>query len=274
MIEIGKIQTLAVVNKTEFGVYLGTKEDKVLLPIKQAPENCETGDEIEVFIYRDSKDRLIATTRTPELQLGEIRRLTVKDVGPIGAFMDWGLEKDLFLPFKEQTVKVKTGQSYPVALYTDKSNRLCATMKLYHYLGIKEGVKPHDIVTGTAYEYIDSFGMFVAVEDKFQGLIPKKALFSEVKIGEIVEAHVMRILPDGRLELSLRNKAYLQIDDDAQKVLDVIGEFDGVLPFSDKASPEVIKRELQMSKAAFKRAVGHLMKDGKIEVTEKSIRLK
>lgn len=275
MIKLGEKQSLAIVKRTEFGVYLGTEEEKVLLPKKQVPENANIGDEIEVFIYRDSMDRLLATVHEPKLTLGQVATLEVKEIGKIGAFLDWGLEKDLFLPFKEQTYRVHEGDRCLVALYIDKSSRLCATMNVYKYLGTTDQYRRGDMVSGTAYQFIEKFGMYVAVDDMFQGLIPKKELYGEPKVGQkLTGLRVTNVTEDGRLELAIREVSYLQRDEDAEKILAVIEEFDGVLPFSDKASPEVIKRELDMSKAAFKRAVGKLLKEGKIELSETSIRLR
>ena len=174
MIRIGEVQDLKIVKKTDFGVYLGNEEERVLLPRKQVPENASIGDTVTVFIYRDSQDRLLATTNKPALVLGEVARLEVKDTGKIGAFLDWGLEKDLFLPFKEQTYRVHPGDNCLVALYVDKSSRLCATMNVYKYLGTTTQYKRGDMVSGTAYQYIEKFGMYVAVDDMYQGLIPKK----------------------------------------------------------------------------------------------------
>lgn len=274
MINIGEKQKLEIVKKTEFGVYLGTTEEKVLLPKKQVPQDARIGQEIEVFIYRDSKDRLLATTNQPKLMLGEVARLTVKETGKIGAFLDWGLEKDLFLPFKEQTYRVRENDTCLVALYVDKSSRLCATMNVYKYLKTTNNYKRGDLVNGTAYQYIDKFGMYVAVDDMYQGLIPKKEFYGDINVGDSLKGiRVTNVTADGRLELAIRDVGYLQRDDDAEKIIKVIEEFDGVLPFSDKASPEVVKRELDMSKAAFKRAVGKLLKEGRIVLSETSIKL-
>lgn len=276
MINLGEMQTLQIVKNVEFGVYLATEDDRenrVLLPKKQVPEGLKPGDKIEVFVYRDSKDRLIATTRKPVLTLHRVARLTVSQVGKIGAFLDWGLEKELLLPYREQTTKVKTGDSVLVALYIDKSNRLCATMNVYPYLLTASSYNKDDKVTGTVYELSENFGAFVAVDDIYSGLIPRKELYGEVRIGDTVTARVTNVKEDGKLDLSIREKAYLQIEQDALRLLDIINSFDGVLPFSDKASPEVIKRETQMSKNEFKKAVGHLYKERKIEISEKAIRL-
>ena len=274
MIELGKKQTLEVVKKVEFGVYLAEEQgsmDKVLLPKKQVPEGAEAGTQIEVFIYRDSKDRLIATTAVPKLTLGELAVLTVKEVGKIGAFLDCGLEKDLFLPFKQQTRKVCTGDEVLVAMYIDKSNRLCATMNVYEYLKKESPYTKEDTVHGVIYEISKNFGAFVAVDNLYSALIPAKEFHGEYEIGDVVEARVTGVKPDGKLDLSIRRKAHLQMDEDAEYVMQVIDEFDGVLPFNDKVSPEVIQREFKMSKNAFKRAVGKLYKEGRIEITENRI---
>ena len=279
MIELGKKQKLTVVKSVDFGVYLGEDmqadaKNRVLLPSRQVPEGTKEGDSIEAFIYKDSQDRLIATTKEPKLQVGQTAVLKVSQVTRIGAFLDWGLEKDLLLPYHEQTLKVREGEDVLVALYIDKSSRLCATMNVYEYLELQSPYKKDDRVKGTVYEISEEFGAFVAVDNRYSGLVPRKDFHGGAKIGDIVEARVTGVHEDGKLNLSLREKAYLQMDSDAEAVLAVIDEFDGVLPFTDKASPEVIERELHLSKNAFKRAVGRLLKEGKIEITEKSIRRK
>lgn len=279
MLKLGEKQTLEIMKKVEFGVYLkdpmdSAGEDRVLLPAKQVPAGVAVGDRLEVFLYKDSKDRLIATTNTPLLLMNEVKVLKVAQVSKMGAFLNWGLEKDLFLPFREQTRKVNEGDECLVALYIDKSSRLCATMKVYHYLNLESPYKKDDRVEGVVYEISDNFGAFVAVDNQYSGLIPKKEFFGNVKVGDKVSARVVSVKEDGKLDLSIREKALTQILIDAEKVLEVIHSFDGALPFNDKANPEVIKRELQMSKNEFKKAVGHLLKSGKIEITEKSIRLK
>lgn len=274
MIELGKKQILEVVKKVDFGVYLAEKAgsmDKVLLPKKQVPEGTENGQKIEVFIYRDSKDRLIATTNEPKLTLGELAVLTVKEVGKIGAFLDCGLEKDLFLPFKQQTKKVRPGEEVLVAMYIDKSSRLCATMNVYEYLKTDSPYQKEDTVKGVIYEISKNFGAFVAVDHQYSALIPAREFHGEYQIGDEVEARVTAVKSDGKLDLSIRRKAHLQMDEDAEYVMKVIDEFDGVLPFNDKVSPEIIQREFQMSKNAFKRAVGRLYKEGRIEITENRI---
>ena len=274
MIELGKTQCLNVVKIVDFGIYLGTEEDKVLLPKKQVPQDIEVGDALTVFVYRDSSDRLIATTKTPKLELGQIAKLKVSEVGKIGAFLDWGLEKDLFLPFKEQTYKVKPGDECLVGLYIDKSQRLCATMKVYEYLTSDSPYQKDDQVEGIVYEVSDNFGAFVAVDGKYSALVPKREAPKSLRPGMKIHARVTEVKPDGKLNLSVREKAFIQMDKDALLVLARLEEKGGVLPFNDKADAEVIRAEFDLSKNAFKRAVGHLYKERKIEIRKNSIVLK
>lgn len=264
---------LTIVKKVDFGVYLAKEqeadpEEKVLLPRKEVPENVQPGDEIEVFLYRDSKDRMIATVRQPKLSLGEVAVLRVKENGKIGAFLDWGLEKDLLLPFREQVRKVRPGEECPVALYLDKSKRLCATMKVYHYLRTDSPYEKDQKVTGTLYEISDNFGAFVAVDNCYSALIPKKEPLGNARVGDTVEARVTEVLKDGKLSLSLREKAYIQMNEDAQKLLKLLEEQGGELPVGDKSSPEKIKELTGMSKNEFKRAAGNLYKQRLIQVEE------
>lgn len=276
MIHLGEKQELEIVKQVGFGVYLAPSaqqaDDRVLLPAKQVPAGSGLGDKISVFIYRDSQDRLIATVREPKLVMGQVAELTVVQVGKLGAFLDWGLEKDLFLPFKQQRGKVEQGKNVLVSLYIDKSNRLCATMNVYKYLRSDSPYGTGDQVTGRVYEISDNFGAFVAVDGLYSGLIPRKEMYGEIELGRDVSARVVRVLEDGRLDLSIREKAYLQIDRDAEKILELLDSYEGSLPFNDKAAPEVIKHETGMSKNEFKRAVGRLLKERKIEIGEKTIR--
>ena len=266
---LGEKQVLTVVKKVDFGVYLGSDEERVLLPKKQVPEEIEVGDPVEVFLYKDSSDRMIATTKEPQLTLGNLAVLEVVDVGRIGAFLDWGLEKDLLLPFKEQTTKVEKGDRCLVSLYIDKSGRLCATMKVYPLLRTDSPYKKDDTVRGTVYEISRDFGVFVAVDDRFSALIPRREVYGRMYIGQQIEARVAAVKADGKLDLSVRGRIPEQMDADAQKIMDRIEKSGGGLPFTDKADPERIRDEFGMSKAAFKRAVGRLLKQGKVRIDEK-----
>ena len=278
MIKPGIKIKLKIVKEVEFGVYLGEEmnapsEERILLPSKQVPEGAKPGDELEVFIYRDSKDRPIATVREPLITLGGVARLEVAETGRIGAFLAWGLEKDLLLPYAEQTYRVKPGDKPLVALYLDKSERLCATMNVYPYLKSNSPYIVGDMVKGTAYEDSERFGIFVAVDNIYQGLIPRKECYGDIKLGEKISARVTQVREDGKLDLSVRRKAYEQIGEDAEKIIGIIESYDGALPFTDKAKPEIILRETGMSKNEFKRAVGHLLKEGRVVKTETGIRL-
>ena len=276
MIRLGEKQKLVIVKGVEFGVYLAaspeTAAERVLLPARQVPEGSQVGDGLEVFIYRDSSDRLIATTREPKLTLGQVAELTVAQVGKFGAFLDWGLEKDLLLTFKQQRGKVEQGHKVLVTLYIDKSDRLCATMNVYENLRTDSPYKADDRVKGRVYELSKNFGAFVAVDHQYSALIPQKELYGKVELGEDISARVVQVREDGKLTLSIREKAYVQMDQDAQELLSIIDGYDGVLPFNDKVSPEIIRRETGMSKNEFKRAVGRLLKEGKIELKGTVIR--
>ena len=275
MIRLGETQELVIVKEVDFGVYLAVSqeeaEDRVLLPKRQVPEGAKIGDVISAFIYRDSKDRVIATVREPKLQMGQVAELTVAQVGKIGAFLDWGLEKDLLLPFKQQRGSVNQGDRVLVSLYIDKSSRLCATMNVYDNLRTDSPYSREDRVTGRVYEMSDNFGAFVAVDNLYSALIPRKELYGDVELGRDVTARVIQIREDGKLTLGIRDKAYLQMDKDAEKIMAMIEECGGMLPFTDKASPERIKQETGMSKNEFKRAVGRLLKERKIEIKEHGI---
>lgn len=273
MIELGKVQELKVLRKKDFGIYLGENEEDtgVLLPKKQVPEGLDIGGSIEVFVYKDSSDRVIATVNRPFLQIGELAVLEVIEKTKIGAFLNWGLEKDLFLPFKEQVIPVNQGDSCLVTLYIDKSARLCATMKVYDYLSAESPYKKGDHVGGTIYQINPEIGAFVAVDNRYYGLIPQKDLYNNYRIGDSVKARVVRVREDGKLDLSVREKAYIQMDEDAEKILAVMEQMGGRLPFGEKASPELIKEQMCMSKNAFKRALGRLLKNKKIQINEDSI---
>lgn len=276
MIRLGEKQDLVIVKKVDFGVYLAVSfedaAEHVLLPLKQVPADKKVGDRMEVFVYRDSDDRMIATVREPKLKLGEVAELTVAQTGKYGAFLDWGLEKDLLLPFREQRGKVRQGDQVLVMLYLDKSSRLCATMNVYKALRTDSPYKAEDRVRGRVYEFSDNFGAFVAVDNLYSALIPQKELYGSIEPGMDIEARVLRVKEDGKLDLSVRKKAYLQMDQDAEKVLALLDSYEGALPFNDKAAPEVIRHETGMSKNEFKRAVGRLLKQGKVEIGERTIR--
>ena len=254
MLELGKRQLLRVVKKVEFGVYLAesaeeSEKERVLLPGRQVPEGAEEGTEIEVFLYKDSKDRLIATVREPKLHLGEVALLQVLEVGKIGAFLDWGLEKDLLLPFREQTGKVKPGDSVLAALYIDKSQRLCATMKVYHYLKTQSPYVIGDSVEGRIYEISGNFGVFVAVDDRYSALIPKKDAQGSYEVGQ-------------KLKMCIRDSNLL-----SNLVLDQLMDWimDGKLHMGEKLNPDELAAKLGVSKMPIREALNTLEKMGLAE---------
>jgi len=268
MIDIGKFQNLKIANFTSFGAYLdagtGVRHDNILLPIKQLPEGAKEGDELEVFIYRDSEERLIATTRKPLAKLGDLAYLKVNAKTKIGAFLDWGLERGLFLPFKEQKYPIEVGKSYLVKVYLDKSQRLSATTEIYEYLTADTPYQKNDKVVGTVYSVNPEIGAFVAVDNQYMGLIPLNEYFTELREGDQVEARVIRVREDGKLDLSPRELSHIQMESDTVKILQGIKSHDGFLALNDKSSPIEIQSRLNMSKAAFKRAVGKLLKENKV----------
>ena len=274
--EIGRKQILQVEKQVQFGVYLidpqTEGEEHVLLPQSQVPEGTKQGDMLEVFLYKDSEDRLIATRKSPRLQLHEVGYLRVAQVGRVGAFLDWGLDKDLLLPFSEQPrERVIEGQEVLVAVYLDKSGRLCATMNVYPYLRTDSPYSTGDQVTGIVYETSRNFGIFVAVDSMYSALIPRREVMRPLRVGEVVSARVTRVKPDGKLDLSLREKGVLQMDRDMETLLRALEKAGGTLDLSDRSDPDLIREKLGMSKGAFKRAAGHLYKEGKLTIEEDQI---
>lgn len=277
MLKIGCIQNLEIVKMLDFGAYLAenageSRENTVLLPAKQVPEGAEIGTRLDVFLYRDSEDRLIATTRKPVMEVGGVALLAVKETSRIGAFLDWGLEKDLLLPFHEQTTRVKAGDQVLAALYVDKSGRLCATMKLYPYLRTDSPYLPGAVLEARVYEISENFGVFLAVEDTYSAMIPRQEAQGNYKPGQVIRVRVTKVREDGKLTVSAREKSYLQMDTDAEQIFRELEQAGGEFPFDDKASPEQIREKFGISKAAFKRAVGHLLKEGKIVLLDGCIR--
>ncbi len=278
MLKLGEMQVLNVVKVLDFGLYLsapGQEEvQRVLLPKKQAPADAAPGDKIEVFVYRDSEDRLISTTKRPQLCMGEVAELKVVEEGKIGFFLDWGLEKDLFLPFRQCTYQPKKGDGVLAALYIDKSTRLCATMKVYPFLETASPYQKGDKVSGIVYEGGRDFGLFVAVDKRYSGLIPFKEAYGGVALGDRITARVSQVRPDGKLNLSVREPGHIQMEADGQKLLALLEENGGVLLLTDKSSPEEILRWTGMSKKEFKRALGGLFKKRRVDLREDCILLK
>ncbi len=293
MIQLGKVQTLEVLRITSVGAYIGESPDPlavfssgsganrssmtqtpdILLPNNETGGKLKTGDKVRAFVYLDSEDRPVATLKTPMLTIGGIASLEVCDVTDIGAFLDWGLPKQLFLPFREQTAKPVVGKKVLVTLYVDRSKRLCATMKLYKHLRLDSEYRASDRVHGTVYEVSRDHGAYVAVDNLFSGMIPLKELVHKVNVGDELSLRVSRVLSDGKLELSLREPGYLQIHIDCDTIIKELKTRDGFLPLNDNSTAEEIKSTLGMSKNSFKRAIGHLYKEKNISISDQGISL-
>lgn len=279
MIKIGKRQKMIVDRFTSVGAYLTEVEKEgeeledisILLPNNELEEReLKEGDEVEVLIYMDSEDRPVATFRKTEALVGTLAKLEVTDVNQkLGAFMDWGLKKELLLPRGQQEIPVEVGKKYLVGIYEDSKGRLSATMKIYKFLLPSTSIKKNDIVSGTVYRIEPNIGVFVAVEDRYFGLIPKIEYFKDYKVGDEIEARVIRVREDGKIDLTPRERAYIQIDEDAELILGKMRLLGDSFGFTDKSSPEEIIDYFNMSKKAFKRAMGNLLKNGKVEKNEK-----
>jgi Uncharacterized protein conserved in bacteria len=243
------------------------------LPQKQQPADAKIGDYLDVFIYRDSEDRLIATTREPLAKVGDLAYLKVTAQTKIGAFLDIGLERGLFLPFREQKFPLELYRSYLVYIYLDKTGRISCTTDIYKYLTSDSPYRKNDKVSGTVYSIKPDTGAFVAVDNMYMGLIPNSEYFSNLKIGDIVTARVIRVREDGKLDLSPRELSFKQMDTDAEILIKAMEDNQGYLALNEKSDPEDIEHKFQMSKAAFKRAIGSLLKTGKIIKTESGYKL-
>ena len=279
MIKRVKRQKMIVDRFTSVGAYLTEVEKEgeeiedisILLPNNELEEReLKEGDEVEVLIYMDSEDRPVATFRKTEALVGTLAKLEVTDVNPkLGAFMNWGLKKELLLPRGQQEIQVEVGKKYLVGIYEDSKGRLSATMKIYKFLLPSTSIKKNDIVSGTVYRIEPNIGVFVAVEDRYFGLIPKIEYFKDYKVGDEIEARVIRVREDGKIDLTPRERAYIQIDEDAELILGKMRLLGDSFGFTDKSSPEEIIDYFNMSKKAFKRAMGNLLKNGKVEKNEK-----
>ena len=282
MIQPGKMYSLRVVKKEEAGVILGpvaedVKEEKfepVFLPNNQGGKGLQQGQDVEAFVYIDPDGELVATTIKPKLMMGQLARLQVVSNQKFGAFLDWGLDKDLLLPTREQVGYLRAGEECLVALhYNEKTNRMYATMEIYEQLSSESPYKKNEMVQGTVYKINPDLGVFVAVDDQYHGLILNKEMYGEYDIGDVIEVRVKNVREDGKLELSTRKPAHSEIEVDAQKILDCLRREGGALAFNDNTPPEVIKEKFSISKKAFKRALGRLLKEGAITITEEGIRL-
>lgn len=236
----------------------------ILLPGAEIPEGAEAGDELAVFVHLDSEDRPIATTRAPKLELGEVRFLEVTDITSFGAFADWGLPKELLIPHKEQTRELHRGDFHPIALFLDDTGRLAGTMRVSELLREKGEFDLDEWVEAEAWRDEPDIGLFVIVERAFLGLVPKTEPHA-LKRGQATQLRVARVHPDGKIELSLRGLAHDELQKDAEKVLAVLTSADSP-KVSESATPEEIRTQFGLSKKAFKRGVGRLLKERAVEI--------
>lgn len=272
---LGTYTELEIDRFRSVGAYLTDEDDfEVLLPNKYLEDNMDLGDMIRVFIYNDSEDRPVATTETPKITLNQLGCLTVKAVSSFGAFLDWGLEKDLLVPFKEQTIKMKEGQSYIVKLILDeKTNRLIASAKLGKYLSTQQlTLKQGDQVDLLIAEATD-LGRKVIVDNAYFGLIYHNHIIKPLTMGMRTKGYIDLVRDDGKLDISLAPTGVEKFDEFTDKLMQHLQENNGTISLTDKSSPEEIRQILGMSKKSFKKAVGNLYKQRKIKLSETHITL-
>ena len=273
--ELGKFNTLKVVKQVEFGIYLdGGVEGEILLPARYVPEGCKPGDELRVFIYLDNEERLVATTLTPKIQVGEFAYLEVNWVNQHGAFLNWGLMKDLFVPFAEQKMKMQMGKSYIVHAHVDEeSYRIMASAKVERYLAKEQPpYKAGDEVHILIWQKTD-LGFKAIVENQFAGLIYENEVFRPLHTGMELKAYVKQVRPDGKIDLALQRSGQAHVEDFAPTLLNYIRQQGGTTTFNDKSAAEAIYDVFGVSKKTFKRAVGDLYKKRLIELTDTGIKL-
>lgn len=275
MIQIGVDNTLKILRDTKIGLYLSDEEgNEILLPNKYVPRQFNIGDEITVFVYLDHEERPVATTLEPKIYLNEFALLKVNYTNQYGAFLDWGLEKDLFVPFKEQARPMEQGKKYLVYMYLDEqSNRLVASSRTNKFLSnddlkVNDGDEVDLIVS-----HITDAGINVIINERYKGLVYKNEVYDNVRTGDRLVGYIKQIRPDKKIDVTLTIPGYAKVEPNAQKILDELRASKGFLRLSDKSHPEDIKTVLKMSKKTFKQAVGALYKQRLIVIEEDGIRL-
>ncbi len=275
MIQLGKKQLLEIKRLTSVGAFLSDKEESqdILLPRKFVKKDWPVGKKINVFVYKDSEGRPIATTTNPKIEFGQLALLQVIDINKYGAFLDWGLEKDLFLPFDEQIVKVKKHEYYLVALYIDKSDRLTATMKVDGFFSKDVSYKENDIVEGTVYSFDMEIGAFILVDNKYNAMLHKDELDGVMRVGDRVKLRVKMVKPDGKIDLTREARAHDHLSSDSEHIYNILRDNGGFLRVNDKSDPRLIRSVFKMSKSQFKRAIGRLYKQRRITISNDGIRI-
>jgi len=273
VVNIGKINRLEVIREADFGYYLdaktGNTSDDILLPIKSAMgKEINIGDEVDAFIYRDSKDRPIATLKAPLAQVGELAYLEVVASTKIGSFVNFGLERDILVPFKEENYRLEVGSSYLFYIYLDKTGRIAASTRVDSHLQTTDKYKENDDITGTVYGFQTNGSVMVAVDNLYKAVILTKEYFTRIKPGEVLDLRVRKYFSDGRLEVTPRKDKITEKEMLEEKILEYLKQHNGVMVYNDKSSSEDIKRAFGSSKNYFKNALGGLMKKGLITQDE------
>ena len=274
MLQIGVYHTLKIDRETKVGLFLTNGKDDVLLPNKYVPNDFTIGDDLTVFVYLDHEERPVATTLKPFISLNSFAVLKVSYINSFGAFLNWGMEKDLFAPFKEQARPMEKDKRYIVTMYLDKqTGRLAASSKINQFLD-KE---PLDVEVGQEVDlmvsHITEIGINVIINGKFRGLAYQNEVFETVSPGYKTKGYIKAIRPDGKIDVSFQKQGFEAIDDSAQQVLEALKQNDGVLRLNDNSHPEEIKSVMKMSKKTFKKAIGSLYKQKLIDINNEGIQL-
>lgn len=275
MIKIGKTNNLKVVKKVDFGLYLdGGESGEILLPKRYVDESMEVGDELDVFIYCDSEDRLVATTEKPLIEVGEFGLLKAVEVNRVGAFMEWGLQKDLLVPFREQSQEIRVGGSYVVYAFLDNATkRIVGSTKLNKYVGNRiPRYSEGDTVDILAVHKTD-LGYKVIVDNLFWGMIYNNDLFDPLSPGDRIPAYVKTVREDGKIDVTLRERGGERVFQLANRIMGYLRDTGGEMALSDSSSPDEIKAVFQCSKKDFKKALGYLYKKGKILIADGGVTL-
>jgi len=272
--KIGHYNTLKIARETKVGLFLTDGKDDVLLPLKYVPTEYNIGDELIVFVYLDHEERPVATTLEPYILMDEFGLLRVNYVNNIGAFLDWGLEKDLFVPFREQARPMEKGKRYLVFAYIDeKTNRIVASSKTNQFLNNENVTLQVGDEVDLIISHITDVGINVIINDQYKGLLYKDQVYDDIRTGDRIEGYIKTIRPDNKIDVTLQKTGYQNIEPNAQKIVDELKASRGFLRLNDNSDPEDIKTVLKMSKKTFKKAIGLLYKDKQIELKEDGIYL-
>ena len=274
MIKVGEYNLLKVIREVPFGLYLDDGAEGILLPKRFVPEGAKTGDEIKVFLYHDGEDRLIATTQQPKGLLGDIVKLRAISVTPQGAFLDNGLMKDLFVPTSRQITGMRPNGDYLVKIYLDEqTGRLAATEKLEVYLSNEDlTVKPLEVADLIVYRRTD-IGYVVIINNRHTGVLHFNEIYRDITVGDKMKGFIKKIYPDNKIDVSAGKPGYNRVEDESEKILRLLEENGGYLPYYDKSDPEEIYSFFGMSKKTFKMTLGNLYKKQKITLEKTGIKL-